>query len=97
MEKLQTDMASFGAAMKKQGEDTAAALKAVNASLASFAVNQTTMCENLKSFSSWMPTVEGSLHALQLSLAEVGERVVVLESALSSSSDECPWEPWVAL
>jgi hypothetical protein len=90
MEKLQTDMASFGVAMKKQGEDTAAALKAVNASLASFAVNQTTMCENLKSFSSWMPTVEGSLHALQLSLAEVGERVAVLESALSSDDDETP-------
>ncbi|KAK1651826.1 hypothetical protein QYE76_069631 [Lolium multiflorum] len=90
MEKLQTDMVSFGAAMKKQGEDTAAALKAVNASLASFAVNQTTMCENLKSFSSWMPTVEGSLHALQLSLADVGERVAVLESALSSDDDETP-------
>jgi hypothetical protein len=51
------------------------------------------MCENLKSFSTWMPTVEGSLHALQLSLAEVGERVVVLESVLSSSDNELTPRP----
>ncbi|CAA3018954.1 Hypothetical predicted protein, partial [Olea europaea subsp. europaea] len=93
MEKLQLDFALLGETMRKQGEETTATLNAVNVSLAALAVNQTLVSENLKGISAWMPSVEGSLHYLQLLLVEVGGRVAILESAFSADDGKITPRP----
>lgn len=90
MEKVQSDLSLLTETVRKQGEDTAVTLKSVSESIQTFVSNQAVLCENIKSISSWVPTVEGPIHALQLSLAEVNSRVAILESGYTSDDDQTP-------
>jgi hypothetical protein len=62
MEQVQSELV----AMRKQGEETAATLKAIN--------------ESLNGWRGWMPQVDDNIRNLQQSIAAVGARMTLLES-----------------
>ena len=90
MEKMQIELQTLTASLKKQSDDSNMALQAINESLKAFATANVKLSDNLQGLNKWVPAIDALMLAVTKSIEEVGARVAALEADRLQLDDTTP-------
>ena len=76
MEKMQIELQTLTASLKKQSDDSNMALQAINESLKAFATANVKLSDNLQGLNKWVPAIDALMLAVTMlpgnAAAEIG-------------------------